>query len=132
MAQKVVCFSLCYYALLIWPLILLPEFRQTAVKLAQGGHQCSDREAGDVLGDAQQAKRVRTMGQAPRSLVEIQRPSSRCAPSKSAQGGWVGVRLLRSFTPPPFGLRAPLASDQVARSMLLIFPRRGEPLRSKV
>ena len=38
-----------------------------------------------MLADAQQAKRVRTVEQAPRSLVEIQRPSSRCAPSKSAQ-----------------------------------------------
>lgn len=49
------------------PLMLLPGFKESAFQVAQGGHQCSDRVAGDVLGDAQQAKRVRTVGQVPRS-----------------------------------------------------------------
>jgi len=49
------------------PVILLPGFKESAFQLAQGGCQCSDRAAGAVLTDAQQAKRVRTVRQAPRS-----------------------------------------------------------------
>jgi len=48
-------------------LILLPGFKESAFQLDQGGCQCSDRVAGAVLADAQQAKRVRTVGQVPRS-----------------------------------------------------------------
>ena len=82
------------------------------MQLAQGGSRCSDREAGAVLGDAQQAKRVRTVGQAPRFLIQIQRPSSRCAPSTTAQGldQRAAASLLHAEA---FGLRAPLAGDQV-------------------
>ena len=68
------------------PVILSWDSKNRAVQLDQGGSQCSDREAGDVLGDAQQAQRVRTVDQAPRFLIQTQRPSSRCAPSESAQG----------------------------------------------
>ena len=65
-----------------------------------------------MLGDAQQAKRVRTVGQAPRFLIQIQRPSSRCAPSTTAQGmdQRAAASLLHAAA---FGLRAPLAGDQV-------------------
>ena len=40
-----------------------------AVQLGQGGSQCSDRAAGDVVGDAEQAKRVRTVEQTPQSWL---------------------------------------------------------------
>ena len=65
-----------------------------------------------MLGDAQQAKRVRTVGQAPRSLVKIKRPSSRCAPSNTEQGyGSMGGCFAPSRR--AFGMRAPLAGDPV-------------------
>lgn len=49
MGEKVVCFSLCYYALLIWLLQwLLPflkKLKEPGCSLDQGGSQCSDRRA---------------------------------------------------------------------------------------
>ena len=70
-----------------------------------------------MLGDAQQAKRVRTVGQAPRSLVEIQRPSSRCAPSTTAQGmdQRAAASLLHAAA---FGQRAPLVGRPPAQRPL--------------
>ena len=47
------------------PVILSWDSKNRAVQLDQGGSQCSDREAGDVLGDAEQAKRVRAIAQTP-------------------------------------------------------------------
>ena len=51
------------------PVILSWDSKNRAVQLDQGGSQCSDRAAGDVLGDAEQAKRVRTVEQTPQSWL---------------------------------------------------------------
>ena len=135
MAQKVVCFSLCYYALLIWLLQwLLPflkKLKEPGCSLDQGGSQCSDRAAGDVLGDAEQAKRVRTVEQTPQSWlrtsglpVAVRRLNPRSGMSWSA-----AASLLHAVA---FGLRAPLAGDQVEQLISLWFWLFERSLRSKV
>ena len=120
MAQKVVCFSLCYYVLLIWlllwPLPCLRNQRFGAVQLAQGGRQCSDRRAlcwgtpnkRSALG---RCLRHRDLWLRSSGLpVAVRRPNPR--------KGMVGVRLLRSFTPPPSAcalrLRAIRLGDDLA------------------
>lgn len=62
------------------PVILSWDSKNRAVQLDQGGSQCSDREAGDVLGDAEQAKRVRAIAQTPQISSELDGLPVDCAP----------------------------------------------------
>lgn len=112
MAQKVVCFSLCYYVLLIWlllwPLPCLRNQRFSAVQLAQGGPQCSDRRA-LCWGTPNKQSALATMVQAPRSDPDPAPFQSLCADHYRARV-WISVRLLRSFTalPSACALRLPV------------------------
>ena len=112
MAQKVVCFSLCYYVLLIWlllwPLPCLRNQRFGAVQLAQGGRQCSDRRA-LCWGTPNKQSALVTVVQAPRSDPDPAPLQSLCADYYSARM-WIRVRLLRSFTalPSACALRLPV------------------------
>ena len=116
MAQKVVCFSLCYYALLIWqlqlPLPCLRNQRFAAFQLAQGGPQCSDRRA-LCWGTPNKRSALVWVCHAPRLDPDPAPFQSLCAAANRVRR-LVGVRLLRSFTALPSACALRLPSNQVA------------------
>ena len=122
MGERVVCFSLCYYALLIWLLQwLLPflkKLKEPGCSLDQGGSQCSDRRElrwgtpnkRSALG---RWVRHRNLGLDPAAFQSL------CAVQIRARGiGRSAAASLLHAAPSACALRAPVINDRGSVSLL--------------